>query len=300
MRLLLLLLVMAPGAFAQGLPGSQTVILRVEQESIYGHLFRPAGKEPAAKRHPAIVIVHGYGGVSDAREGFWARELAAFGVAALVIESFSARGAASSIEDQSRISTARGLRDAHAAAGYLAAQDFVDPKRIGVMGMSWGGSVAMRAADRRRQGGFAAAIPLYPGCVAQYRNPQPGVPMLLLLAGRDDYTGTKTCVDYALRIGAAGGAVQLRIYGDAHHGFDAEGGSFSAEAPSYRDCVLYIEDDGSTTYAKTGEPLDSPEKGFDLMKRDCMRTGATVAGNARARQEALADVKAFLKTTLLR
>jgi len=168
------------------------------------------------------------------------------------------------------------------------------------MGMSWGGSVAMRAADRRRKGGFTVAIPVYPGCVAQYRNPQPGLPMLLLLAGRDDYTGTKTCVDYALRIGAAGGTIQLRIYGDAHHGFDADGQSFSAAAPSYRDCVLYIEDDGSTTYAKTGEPLESPEKAFDLMKRDCIRTGATVAGNARARQEALNDIKAFLKTTLLR
>lgn len=300
MRLFLFLVLIAPGVFAQGLPGATTVIVPVERDAIYAHLFRPAGKKPDPKRHAAMVIVHGYGGVSDAREGFWARELAALGVAALVIESFTARGAGSSIEDQSRISTARGLRDAHAAAAWLAVQDFVDPKRIGVMGMSWGGSVAMRAADRRRKGGFAIAIPIYPGCVAQYRTPQPGVPMLLLLAGLDDYAGTKTCVDYALRIGAAGGAVELRIYGDAHHGFDAEGASFSAEAPSFRDCVLYIEDDGSTTYARTGEPLESPEKAFDLMKRDCMRTGATLAGNARARQEALNDVKAFLKTTLLR
>jgi len=279
---------------AQGLPGAATVILPVEGDTLYAHLFRPAEK----KRQPAVVIVHGYGGVSDAREGFWARELAAFGVAALVVESFSARGAGSSIEDQSRISTGRGLRDAHAAAAFLQAQDFVDPKRIAIMGMSWGGSVAMRATDRRRQGVFAAAIPLYPGCVAQYRHPQPGVPMLLLLAGRDDYTGTKTCIEYALRIGAAGGTITMKIYPEAHHGFDAEGESFSATAPSYRDCVLYIENDGSTTYAKTGEPLGTPEQAFELMKRDCMRAGATVAGNARVRQEALADVKAFLKTTL--
>lgn len=300
MRLILLLLFAAPAAFAQGLPGSETVILRVEPESIYAHLFRPAAGTRPAARHPAMVIVHGHGGVSDAREGFWARELVASGVAAIVLESFTARGAGSSIEDQSRISTAKGLRDAHAAADYLAAQDFVDAKRIGVMGMSWGGSVAMRAADRRRQGRFAAAISLYPGCVAQYRNPQPGPSLLLLLAGRDDYTGARSCSDYAERIRAAGGAVEMKIYGDAHHGFDADGRYFSPRAPSYRDCVLYIEDDGSTTYAKSGEPLDSPEKARAVMARECMRTGATVAGDARAKRQALADVNAFLKTTLLR
>ena len=172
-----------------------------------------------------MVIVHGFGGVSDAREGFWARELAAFGVAALVVESFTARGVGSSIDDQSRVSTAQGLRDAYAALGYLAQQEFVDPRRIGVMGMSWGGTVALRAADRRRQGdgpGFAASIPLYPGCVAQYRNPRPGVPLLVLIGERDDYTGIGSCVDYVNRIRAAGGAAQLKLYPGAHHGFDGD------------------------------------------------------------------------------
>lgn len=300
MRLALLLLLAPLLVRAQGLPGSESVILRVDAESIYAHLFRPA----AGGRAAAMVIVQGYGGVSDAREGFWARELAAFGVAALVVESFTSRRIGSSIDDQSRLSTAQGLRDAYAALGYLAQQDFIDARRIGVMGMSWGGSVALRAADRRRQGegpAFAASIPLYPGCVAQYRNPQPGAPLLLLIGALDDYTGIRTCVEYVERIRAAGGAAQVRVYRDAHHGFDDAGAreAFSAQAQNFRECVLYIEDDGTTTYGRTGAPLDSAQKAFELMRRDCMRTGATVGGNARARREALQDVKAFLKTTLL-
>jgi|RhiMethySRZTD1v2_1073278.scaffolds.fasta_scaffold204341_2 dienelactone hydrolase len=301
MRLALLLLLIPLCARAQGLAGSESVILRVDAESIYAHLFRSA----AQGRRPAMVILHGFGGVSDAREGFWARELAAFGVAALVVESFTARGAGSSIDDQSRVSTAQGLRDAYAALGYLAQQPFVDPRRIGVMGMSWGGTVALRAADRRRQGdgaGFAASIPIYPGCVAQYRNPQPGAPLLVLIGERDDYSGIRACVEYLNRIRAAGGAAQLKIYRDAHHGFDGDARvsvAFSPQAQNYSDCVLYIEDDGTTTYARTGEALDSVKKAFDLMRRDCMRSGATVGPNARARSEALRDVKAFLKTTLL-
>ena len=299
MRRALLLLLLPLLARAQGLPGSESVILRVDAESIYAHLFKPAAK----RRAPAMVILHGFGGVSDAREGFWARELAAFGVASLVVESFSARGAGSSIDDQSRVSTAQGVRDAYAALGYLAQQEFVDPRRIGVMGMSWGGTVALRAADRRRQGegpGFGASIPLYPGCVAQYRNPQPGAPLLVLIGELDDYTGIRTCREYVERIRAAGGAAQVKVYPGAHHGFDGDAReAFSPQAQNYRDCVLYIEDDGTTTYGRTGEPLDSAQKAFDLMRRDCMRTGATVGANARARTDALRDVKAFLKTTLL-
>lgn len=297
----LVLLLVPPLASAQGLPGSESVILRVDDESIYAHLFKPA----ARGRAPAMVILHGFGGVSDAREGFWARELAALGVASLVVESFTARGAGTSIDDQSRVSTAQGLRDAYAALGYLAQQEFIDPRRIGVMGMSWGGTVALRAADRRRQGdgpGFAASIPLYPGCVAQYRNPRPGAPLLVLIGERDDYSGIQTCTEYLKRIRAAGGAAQLKVYPGAHHGFDGDaraGEVFSPQAQNYRDCVLYIEDDGSTTYGRTGELLDSPQKAFDLMRRDCMRSGATVGANARARTAALRDVKAFLKTTLL-
>jgi dienelactone hydrolase len=299
MRLALLLLVAPLLARAQGLPGSESVILRVEAESLYAHLFRPA----ARSRGPAMVIVHGFGGVSDAREGFWARELAAFGVASLVVESFTARGVGSSIDDQSRVSTAQGLRDAYAALAYLAQQEFVDPRRIGVMGMSWGGTVALRAADRRRQGdgpGFAASIPLYPGCVAQYRNPRPGVPLLVLIGERDDYSGIGSCLEYVNRIRAAGGTAQLKLYPGAHHGFDGDAREvFTPQAQNYRDCVLYIEDDGTTTYGRTGEPLDSAQKAFELMRRDCMRSGATVGANARARTDALRDVKAFLKTTLL-
>ena len=119
MRLALLLLLAPLLVRAQGLPGSETVILRLDAESLYAHLFRPA----ASGRAPAMVIVHGFGGVSDTREGFWARELAAFGVAALVVESFTARGIGSSIDDQSRLSTAQGVRDAYAALGYLARRD---------------------------------------------------------------------------------------------------------------------------------------------------------------------------------
>lgn len=292
MKIGLALLLLPLAAYGQ-LRGSETVILRVDAESIYAHLFRPQMKG----RRPAIVLVHGFDGVSESREGFWARELAKLGVATLVVQSF---------DNQSRVSTAQGVRDAYAARGYLATQPYVDPARIGIMGMSRGGSVALRAVDRRRHGGgpgFAAAIALYPGCVAQYRNPQPGAPIQVLMGGRDDYTPVKHCGEYLERIRRAGGAAELHVYPEARHGFDGdttnEGVYFFAHAQNLSDCVLYIEDDGSTTYAKTGEPLETPRKAQEVMRRDCMKTGATIAADARAKKQALQDIKAFLKKTLL-
>ena len=159
MRLALYLFFFVTCVHGQGLPGSETVILRVDNESIYAHYFKPAAKT----RGPAMVLVHGFDGVSEAREGFWARELAALGVATMVVESFTARRAPTSVGNQSAVSTAQGVRDAYAALGYLAGEPEVDPKRIGIMGMSRGGSVALRAVDRRKQDGglhFAVALAL--------------------------------------------------------------------------------------------------------------------------------------------
>lgn len=287
-------MLLVPLAAYGQLRGSETVILRAEAESIHAHLFKPRQKG----RGPAIVLVHGFDGVSESREGFWARELAKLGVATLVIESFSS---------PSRTSTAQGVRDAYAALGYLAAQPYVDPARIGIMGMSRGGSVALRAADKREHGGgpaFAAAIALYPGCVAQYRNPRPEAPIQVLMGGRDDYSPVKRCAEYLERIRRAGGAAELDVYPEARHGFDGDTTNervyFFAHAQNLSDCVLYIEDDGSTTYAKTGEPLETPREAREVMRRDCMKTGATLAADARAKAQALEDVKAFLKKTLLK
>jgi dienelactone hydrolase len=303
MRAGLLLALLPLAVLAQGLPGSETVILRVDEESIYAHYFRPDTRA----RHPGMVLVHGFDGVSEAREGFWARELARLGVATLVVESFSGRGVGTSIANQSSVSTAQGVRDAYAAAGYLAAQRDVDPARIGVMGMSRGGSVALRAADRRKRGEgprFAAAVALYPGCTAQYRNPQPDAPIQVLIGAQDDYSAPKGCAEYLERIRAAGGTVELRIYPNARHGFDGdtrdERPFYFPQAQNLSECLLYIEDDGSTTYARTGERLDSPLKAAEVMRRDCLKAGATIAADARVKRQALEDVTAFLKRTLLR
>ncbi len=301
------LMAAAACAQAQTLAGAQ----RVEFDSgssqkVFAHAFTPP-PAPAGTRVPALVILHGSEGLSDAREGAWGRELAALGMVVFVVDSFTPRNVKTTVDDQTRVTTGQMLADAFGAQEFLAQQSFVDPLRIAVMGMSKGGGAALLSSDRRAQAGgraFAAHLTLYPLCLSQYRAPQSAAPILMLLAENDDYTGVKPCVDYAERIRKTGGRVDLKTYKGAPHGFDGDarnvGGHRLANAQNFLDCVMMIEDDGRTVLTKTGAVLDTPQRALEALKRECMRTGATVASNPEARQRALADVTTFLKTTILK
>ena len=85
----LALLAMAGAAEAQQ---RQTIDFESRQKGqpvrVTAEIYWPAGQSVV----PAMVIHHGSGGISDQREGRYARELTAIGVAAVVIDSFSPRG----------------------------------------------------------------------------------------------------------------------------------------------------------------------------------------------------------------
>jgi dienelactone hydrolase len=275
-------------------------------ENIVGFFFAPKNAAPGTKS-PAMVVVHGSGGVTDRREGDWGRFLSENGVAVLAIDAFTPRGVQSTVDDQTRVSGQQMVRDAYGALAFLAARETIDAGRVGVMGMSKGGSVALEAADERTQQGraFAVYIPFYPGCTIQFRNPRMKGPILVLIGEKDDYTGVKSCAEYVERIRAAGANIELKIYPYAHHGFDGDASglrdTWVARAQNYRDCVIYVEDDRRTV-TRAGTPIDyrQPREAVEILKRECMRSGATFGGNPGAKQRAQEDVKAFLKAHLVR
>jgi dienelactone hydrolase len=310
---------MPSGALAQGGPpvGGERVEFtsldqRLAPEKVLGYLYLPAGASEG-KKAPAMVVVHGSGGVRDTREGDYGRGLSAAGIAVLAIDSFTPRGVGSTVEDQSKITSGQMVRDAFAALAFLSKHSAIDPGRIGVMGMSKGGAVAMQAADPREQaearkrmavGSFSAHIPLYPGCTRQYRNPRMAAPMLVLIGADDDYTGVKPCAAYVDRIQTAGGKVELKTYPGAVHGFDGDTSTrrhFRLHtAQNFRECLFWIEDDGRVV-TRAGTPIDpyNVAGNIEIARRECMSLGATVGGDARAKAQALADIKTFLKTHLM-
>jgi dienelactone hydrolase len=189
-------------------------------------LLRPPGPGP----FPAVVALHGCGGLLDARgkvrkrDADWADRLVGAGHAVLLPDSFTARG-------YREICTVRerGIRprdragDVAAAVAWLAGKPFVDAARIALVGWSNGGSTVLWAV----RAGFMAdgpqpriAIAFYPGCRGLTRRAdwQPRLPLTVLIGSADDWTPPEPCRQLAQRTG-----FRLVEYPGAYHGFDAPG-----------------------------------------------------------------------------
>jgi dienelactone hydrolase len=258
---------------------------------------------PAAPgRVPAMVIAHGSGGILPGREDAWARRLNAVGIASFVVDSFGPRGLTSTATDQSRLSTMANVADALSALRLLATHPRIDPARIGVIGFSRGGQVALYSAlepvrrsivdDARR---FAAHVALYPSCSIPYHARQvTGAPILMLLGAADDYTPPKRCHAYADWFRGRGAPVQVAEYAGAYHDFDLPvPPRFLRRLQSARGCNAEVDvEAGAMRRVDTGEALRGPAVGAYL--RSCTQRGATIGGNAAALARAERDVVAFL------
>lgn len=109
--------------------------------TLRGTLHAPPGPVPC---RPGIVLCHGFGGSSaEAGHPELARLLARSGYAAL---RFDFRGCGASDGERGRIICMEEVEDARAAITFLQAQQGVDKSKIGLIGASLGGSVALYAA----------------------------------------------------------------------------------------------------------------------------------------------------------
>jgi len=267
---------------------------------VTAHLALPPGE---ADRVPAMVIAHGSGGLLPGREDAWARRLQALGIATFAVDSFGPRGIATTSRDQSRLSTMANLADALAALQLLATHPRVDPARIGVIGFSRGGQVALYSALeplRRAIVGddgprFAAHVALYPSCSIPYHAAQvTGAPILMLLGAADDYTPPRHCRAYADWFRGRGAPVRAVEYAGAYHDFDVpEPPRFRPALQTARACPAEVDVDmGAVRRLDTGEALRGADAGAFL--RGCMQRGATIGGDRAALASAERDVAEFL------
>ncbi len=113
-----------------------------------GHLYLPPSFIKG-ERYAAIVCVHPSGGIKEQTSGLYAARLAEQGFIALAFDA-SYQGESSGEPRQLENPYAR-VEDISAAIDYLITLDFIDHKRIGVLGVCAGGGYATHAAviDRR-------------------------------------------------------------------------------------------------------------------------------------------------------
>lgn len=213
----------------------QNVRVPVEQGGrtvqLAAQLFRPAS---VATPVPAVAIFHGCGGPGQ-NTSRMAGLLASWGYAALVVDSFSARG----LKDicgrnwPTQPDAEARAHDIDAALAWLAKQPGVDPKRLGYMGYSYGGGVAMlRAlsgqpdAPASLSAAARAVVLVYPDCaLVDALGPRLAVrqPTFFAMGALDDWTPVPRCQAVIDRVVRGKELIETKVYEGAHHSFDALG-----------------------------------------------------------------------------
>ncbi|MDP2371432.1 dienelactone hydrolase family protein [Rhodoferax sp.] len=274
-----------------------------------GELVLPPSVATAAKL-PAVVLVHGAGGVYPEQVTYWAKLLNDQGIAAFVVDVFGPRGVKSTGEDQSQVPFVADTADSFAALGLLASHPRIDPKRIAVMGFSRGGITAVRSGVLSIITGsapsglrFAAHVALYSGgCAGALAvTPKPGAfspePMLFVHGDADDYTYMSDCRSYAQRIAAVGTPTEFVVLPGARHKFDVDNSrriNLPFNTKTKEGCPLeYDLADFKMRDRRSGEAL-SQDKAKEIGRERCADKGASMEGDSKAREAAAKAVMAFL------
>jgi dienelactone hydrolase len=266
-----------------------------EPVTVQGLLFRPAAAaSPDPRRRPAVVALHGCGGMYSAvrsrRDALSARHqamaelLVAEGYVVLFPDSFRSRGVEEICTLESRRRTITGAhrrQDAQAALAWLQRRDDVLADRIAVLGWSHGGSATLSVLDGRAPSVaawrdrspaaayFRAGVAFYPGCsgFAQARRGYTlAAPLTMFVGGSDDWTAPEPCIDFAARLAVAGEPAAITVYPGAYHGFDG--------------------------------PSSQPRLRLDVPNGVNPGQGVTVATDPAARDDAYEKLRTFLRTRL--
>lgn len=190
-------------------------------ESVAGRLLLPA-RTPA----PAVLILHGSGGV-DSRGARYAEALRRAGFVTLEVDIWQAMGVTFANRPRTVQET---MPSVWGALNYLAARPEVDAQRIGALGFSWGGVQTLLAArepvsDINRPH-FAAFAAMYPVCwgynrVPGYQLTSVSGPLQIGIGDKDDYDeGAGPCLALAATLQQGGSQAQVNVYRNSYHGFD--------------------------------------------------------------------------------
>lgn len=216
-----------------------------------GLLLVPEGAAPQGGR-AAVIALHGCGGMYGAAKGredqlserhaAQARALVAAGYAVLFPDSFGPRGKRQVCTIPSSERTIRAVQrrlDALGALRWLGRQADIDPSRIALLGWSHGGSTTLAtvnagdprvAAFREARDAppfFRTAIAFYPGCSVSLRDARwkPAAPLAILIGADDDWTPAAPCEALGVRGRDEKWPLEVVVYPEAHHGFDAPSGT---------------------------------------------------------------------------
>jgi dienelactone hydrolase len=234
----------------------------------YLYLPRPPARGTAPPRSvPAVVLLHGAGGVLPAREHTYGRQLAAMGAAALVIDVFGSRRdrAAGFTERLLEITETMALADAFAGLRFLAQRPEIDPRRVVLLGFSYGAMASMygvwaTAAERLAPTGerFAGHAAFYGPCIARFEDLRTtGAPVLILYGDGDELILPERCAEFAADLRRGGSRAEVIVYPGALHQWDG-GQPRRIMGRMIGACRLRVARDGTVRDERTRLPMTGP------------------------------------------
>ncbi|MEO1090869.1 MAG: alpha/beta fold hydrolase [Pseudomonadota bacterium] len=260
--------------------------------SAVGRLFLPPGE--VAGPIPAVVLLHGAGGVMGRRELTYARQFAARGWAALVVDAFASR-----VERGTgftgrllNVTEAMLLADAYAGLAWLAEQPGIDAERVALVGFSYGGMAATYAlqaqvAELYQPAGalFRAHVAFYSPCIVRFDDVRTtGAPYLMLFGTNDAIVDPDRCNAVLGDLRAGGSSTELAVYPGAAHQWDARSGGGWQAPRGLAECDFRVTADGRVRDNRTLLTLDGYLGRAAALAWCADDRGYRIEGNPRTRQ----------------
>lgn len=245
-----------------------------------GHLYLPANIN---KPMPAMIILHGSGGIQPGREHEYAELFAKNGIAGFVVDYYMPRGVK---EDtpyllKTMIATEIDvLVDAYEALNFLSSHPAIDADRIGVIGFSYGGMATRYALDERvatilSPGGhrFAIHVDFYGPCHQVIGSSQTTkAPYLAVFGDDDNSVHPPTCEKVHAEIKKSGSPTQINIIKGAGHAWENEQPRTESPSPYIQGCEFSF-DQTSGDLLIDGKPTSTADIDADLNARMNVRAG---------------------------
>ncbi len=261
---------------------------------VFGKLIIPK----ADGKLPAMIIVHGSGGI-DEKDNFWIKAFNKMGIATLQLNCFKPRKVKSILGNQGAVSVASMAIDSYNALKVLGNHPLIDKDKIGIIGSSKGGMVALMTAwnplikilgELR----FAVHIALYPFCYYFKEYDFTGAPILILAGEKDEQVGSEPCMDFGIKLKAIKYPVKVIVYPDSYHAFDANYSvTTMTKAHSYMKCRLYVDKNGVEISPQCKSDSNDPSYVDSL---DCCREKRPMkyGRNMKAKKMAMIEAQSLL------
>lgn len=282
-----------------------------------GTLVMPEGAS-AEDPVPAIVILHGSGGIAKGREFEYAALFAENGIAAFVLDYYAPRGVTPDTPYVMKTMIATEvdiMSDAYSALKVLGTHPAIDAERIGVTGYSYGGMATRYVLDDRLKAIMAPNVPafalhmdIYGPCHQTLGHTgTTGAPYLAIHGDADNTIDTELCQSVYKDLEAGGSSVESHVIAGAGHGWENDTPQTQFPGGFVHGCKFSFDPEKGTFLVDGEKSRFQPEPDMTRNERayvrstlgelvgGCVGQGYTVGSNPEADAKSKAWQLDFMK-----